>query len=143
MCMALHLTLLGNANSTAAKPGISTMPSSCISCDAWHLLFATVMQERQLLMMHHDWLSHSQACLPDSCTCLADFDTCPPFAGASEADQQDVFRQAAAARVTVLAVTLLTAFAVHSANDKEVKVKDLTQATWRVSQLPCQLLLSM
>jgi len=54
------------------------------------------------------------------------------LAGAVAADEQDASRQAAAARVVNLAVTLLTAFAVHNIGDKN---KKLPAAAWQVLML--------
>ena len=55
----------------------------------------------------------------------------------AEPEDQEPSREAAAARVATLAVTLLTAFAVHNADkdtekDKAVPVKVPLAATWRV-----------
>lgn len=44
-----------------------------------------------------------------------------------------MLQESAAVRVATLGVALLTAFAVCSAADKEIKIKILTTATWRVS----------
>lgn len=54
--------------------------------------------------------------------------------GASTLEEQgDAVQESAAVRVATLAVTLLAAYAVHSAGDKEMKIRTLTTATWRVS----------
>lgn len=45
-------------------------------------------------------------------------------------------REGAAARVAVLAVTILTALNVHSQADKDTKIKPLLSAAWRVSHQP-------
>ncbi|KAL0040884.1 hypothetical protein WJX79_008605 [Trebouxia sp. C0005] len=50
-------------------------------------------------------------------------------------DEQDMLQESAAVRVATLGVALLTAFAVCSAADKEIKIKILTTATWRVVHL--------
>lgn len=52
-------------------------------------------------------------------------------------EQEDAVQESAAVRVATLAVTLLAAFAVHSAGDKEMKIRTLTTATWRVSTYHC------
>ncbi len=44
-----------------------------------------------------------------------------------------MLQESAAVRVATLGVALLTAFAVCSAADKEIKIKILITATWRVS----------
>ena len=44
-----------------------------------------------------------------------------------------MLQESAAVRVATLGVALLTAFAVCSAADKEIKINILTTATWRVS----------
>ena len=45
-----------------------------------------------------------------------------------------MLQESAAVRVATLGVALLTAFAVCSAADKEIKIKLFTTATWRVSR---------
>ncbi|DBB04235.1 TPA: hypothetical protein ACH3X1_013259 [Trebouxia sp. C0004] len=50
-------------------------------------------------------------------------------------EEQDMLQESAAVRVATLGVALLTAFAVCSAADKEIKIKILSTATWRVLHL--------
>ena len=58
--------------------------------------------------------------------------------GASTVEEEgDGLQESAAVRVATLVVTLLAAFAVHSAGDKEMKIRTLTTATWRVSSCHC------
>lgn len=44
-----------------------------------------------------------------------------------------MLQESAAVRVATLGLALLTAFAVCGAADKEIKIKILTTATWKVS----------
>ena len=53
--------------------------------------------------------------------------------GAPVIEEEDALQESAAVRVVTLALTMLTAFAVHSAGDKDVRMKSLIAATWRVS----------
>lgn len=47
---------------------------------------------------------------------------------------EEAARECAAARVAMLAATILTALNVHNQADKDPKIKLLLSAAWRVSQ---------
>lgn len=49
------------------------------------------------------------------------------------ASQLEAAQEGAAARVALLAVTILTALNVHTQADKDPKIKPLLSAAWRVS----------
>ena len=59
------------------------------------------------------------------------------WCGVHEGDESEAAegkaRLSAAARVALLAVTIVTALTVHRVTDKEAKIKPLLSATWRVS----------
>lgn len=59
--------------------------------------------------------------------------SCLMYAGSHLEAAQEAARERAAARVALLAMTILTALNVHTQTDKDPKIKPLLSAAWRVS----------